>query len=308
MMSDNLSASFPNMQMDVFGIHLDSYQICAIISALIILPTVWLRNLRLLSYISVGGVVTLVLVVACLVWAGVSSDVGFHPTGKAIDFPNLPITIGIFSFCYGSHSVFPNIYSSMREPSRFPSVLIISFVTAGFLYAGVAVFGYSMFGEAIKPQFTLNLPTNLEPSKIAGWAVILIKSVIKLTHFFYLIIQVVAPLTKFGLSMTPVALGLEELLPSSYIQSTTMSLIIRTTLVFSTLIVALTVPYFGSVMALIGSLLVMLVSVVLPCASSMRIHAGRLSKLEIITSTAVIIMGICFAMVGTYSAVSSMGN
>ncbi|KAL9153133.1 hypothetical protein ABFS82_10G029900 [Erythranthe guttata] len=290
MMSDNLSASFPNMQMDVFGIHLDSYQICAIISALIILPTVWLRNLRLLSYISVGGVVTLVLVVACLVWAGVSSDVGFHPTGKAIDFPNLPITIGIFSFCYGSHSVFPNIYSSMREPSRFPSVLIISFVTAGFLYAGVAVFGYSMFGEAIKPQFTLNLPTNLEPSKIAGWAV------------------VVAPLTKFGLSMTPVALGLEELLPSSYIQSTTMSLIIRTTLVFSTLIVALTVPYFGSVMALIGSLLVMLVSVVLPCASSMRIHAGRLSKLEIITSTAVIIMGICFAMVGTYSAVSSMGN
>lgn len=52
MMSDNLAASFPNVQMDVAGIHLDSYQVCAIASTLVILPTVWLRNLSLLSFIS----------------------------------------------------------------------------------------------------------------------------------------------------------------------------------------------------------------------------------------------------------------
>lgn len=52
MMSDNLGAIFPSARMVFAGIHLDSYQMCAIISTLVILPTVWLRNLSLLSYIS----------------------------------------------------------------------------------------------------------------------------------------------------------------------------------------------------------------------------------------------------------------
>ncbi|PIN17068.1 Amino acid transporter [Handroanthus impetiginosus] len=240
MMSDNLSVSFPNIQMDVAGIHLDSYQICAIISTLIILPTVWLTNLRLLSYISVGGVVTLAVVVLCLLWVGVASEVGIHPSGKALDFSKLPITIGIYSFCYGSHSVFPNIYSSMKDPSRFPSVI--------------------------------------------------------------------TPVTKFGLSITPVALGLEELLPASYLRSHGVSLLIRTSLVVSTLIVALTVPYFGSIMALIGSFLVMLVSIVLPCACYMKIDKKRLSKLQVGTCSVIMVVGVFCAIIGTYAAVTSMGD
>lgn len=52
MMDDNLSALFPNAYLNIGGIHLDSYMFCAIISTLVILPTVWLRNLSLLSYIS----------------------------------------------------------------------------------------------------------------------------------------------------------------------------------------------------------------------------------------------------------------
>ncbi|KAH6762081.1 hypothetical protein C2S52_019514 [Perilla frutescens var. hirtella] len=290
MMSDNLAASFPNAQMDVAGVHLDSYQICAIVSTLIILPTVWLRNLSLLSYVSVGGVVTLALVVLCLLWVGMASDVGFNPSGKALNFTNLPITIGIYSFCYGGHSVFPNIYSSMESPSQFPSVLAISFSVAGLLYAGVAVFAFLMFGEATNPQFTLNLPTQLISSKLAGWAVF------------------VAPLTKFGLAMTPVALAVEELLPTDQLTSHSTSILIRTSLVVSTLIVALTVPYFGSMMALIGSFLIMLTSLVLPCACYMRIEKGRLTNLQITTCTMVMALGVCCAVIGTYSAVASMGT
>ncbi|KAK6140260.1 hypothetical protein DH2020_026058 [Rehmannia glutinosa] len=237
---DNLSATFPNAQMDVAGSHLDSYQICAITSTLVILPTVWLRNLSLLSYVSVGGVVTLVLVVLCLLWVGVTSDVGFHPSGKALDFTNLPITIGIYSFCYGSHSVFPNIYSSMKEPSRFPSVLVISFVTAGLLYAGIAVCGFLMFGESTNPQFTLNLPTNLVASDIAAWSV------------------VAAPVTKFGLTITPVALAIEELLPAAQFCLKCLASIFT---------LALTHFYDEQ-------------SVVLPCACYLRIDKGRLTKLE----------------------------
>lgn len=52
MMSDNLSRFFPNVTLNVPGVSIDSSQIFAIATALIVLPTVWLRDLSLLSYLS----------------------------------------------------------------------------------------------------------------------------------------------------------------------------------------------------------------------------------------------------------------
>lgn len=91
-------------------------------------------------------------------------------------------------------------------------------------------------------------------------------------------------MTKYALTMTPVSLSLEELLPSSNRTSYCIAIFIRTVLTLSTLVVALTVPFFGMnlhclsvtsfgqielnltrnltagfVMALMGSLLAMLV-------------------------------------------------
>jgi len=73
---------------------------------------------------SVGGVGASIIVALCLLWTGVIDKIGFHPTGTALDLANLPVAIGIYGFGFSGHSVFPNIYSSMKEPSRFPTVLI----------------------------------------------------------------------------------------------------------------------------------------------------------------------------------------
>lgn len=49
----------------------------------------------------------------------------------------------------------------------------------------------------------------------------------------------------FALTMTPVALCLEELMPSNHTKTRIYSILIRTALVISTLIVGLSVPFFG---------------------------------------------------------------
>ncbi|KAK1416618.1 hypothetical protein QVD17_32409 [Tagetes erecta] len=172
--SDNLSSLFPNAHLSFVGYHLSSHCLCALMVTLAILPTVWLRNMSILSYISAGGVFVSVLLVICLFWVGFVDNIGFHvQSTKTLNLSTLPVAIGLYGYCYAGHAVLPNIYTSMDKPSQFPLVLLASFGMCTLLYAGVAIMGYTMFGESTESQFTLNLPSNLLASKIAIWATVI---------------------------------------------------------------------------------------------------------------------------------------
>ncbi|KAK1409621.1 hypothetical protein QVD17_36148 [Tagetes erecta] len=171
--SDNLSSLFPNAHLNLGGLVLDAHYLFAIMMTLAVLPTVWLRDMSLLSYISAGGVIASIVVAMCLFWVGFMDNVGFQvETTKAFNLSSFPVAIGLYGYCYSGHAVFPNIYTSMAKKSQFPMVLLTSFGICGFLYAAVAVVGYMMFGESTESQFTLNLPTNLVVSKIAVWTTV----------------------------------------------------------------------------------------------------------------------------------------
>ncbi|CAN6809717.1 unnamed protein product [Brassica oleracea] len=210
MMSDNLSGMFPNTFLYISGLSLDSKQVFAITTTLIVLPTVWLRDLSLLSYLSAGGVFSSILLALCLFWAGSVGRVGFHLSGKALDLTNLPVAIEIYGFDFGSHSVFPNIYSSMKGPSKFPLVLLISFAFCTLFYIAVAVCGYTMFGRYANEEIRFNHHSSRAKPRITHTILVKIK-----------------------------------------MRSKGVSMLFRSVLVLSTLVVALTVPFFATVAALI---------------------------------------------------------
>ncbi|CAA7052035.1 unnamed protein product [Microthlaspi erraticum] len=167
--SDNLSSLFPNAALSIGGFELDARHLFALVTTLAVLPTVWLRDLSVLSYISAGGVIASVLVVLCLFWIGIVDEVGIHSKGTTLNLSTLPVAIGLYGYCYSGHAVFPNIYTSMAKPNQYPAVLLTCFGICTLMYAGVAVMGYTMFGESTQSQFTLNLPQDLVATKIAVW-------------------------------------------------------------------------------------------------------------------------------------------
>lgn len=289
---DNLGAMFPSLSLDLGLFLLSPRHFFVLISALCILPTMYLRDLSLLSYVSAGGVIASIVVVTSVAVVGVT-DVGFHhESGPLLNLWGLPVTIGLFGFCYSGHAVFPNIYSSMERRQDYNKVLYCSFALCTAIYGGMAVMGYSMFGSSLEAQITLNLPPHHFASKLAIWT------------------TVVNPFTKFAISMTPVALSLEELLPFDYESPSyrNAALSIRTALVASTVAVALLIPFFGYVMAFIGSFLSMTVSIILPCACYLRILGKRATRFQTGLCYLLMLIGLVCAVAGTYSSIEGIIN
>ncbi|CDY18351.1 BnaA04g22360D, partial [Brassica napus] len=293
--SDNLSSLYPNAGLSIGGFELDARHLFALLTTIAVLPTVWLRDLSLLSYISAGGVIASVLVVLSLFWIGLVDDVGIHSKGTTLNLSTLPVAIGLYGYCYSGHAVFPNIYTSMANPNQYPSALLTCFTICTLMYAGVAFMGYTMFGEATESQFTLNLPQDLVATKIAVWT------------------TVVNPFTKYpfqenysAIILFYLALSLEELIPSRHNKSHWYAIAIRTALVFSTLLVGLAIPFFGLVMSLIGSLLTMLVTLILPPACFLSIVRRKVTRTQMMLCVLIIVVGAISSVIGSYSALSQI--
>ncbi|KAG0477916.1 hypothetical protein HPP92_012635 [Vanilla planifolia] len=277
---DNLYKLFPKAEFHLAGIRFGGKQGFVILSALVILPTTWLKNLGGLAFLSAGGVLASMILVVSVLWVGTVDGIGFHERGTLIRWRGIPTAFSLFAFCYSGHSVFPSLYSSMKDRSKFSTVLIFCFVLCTITNGVMAVIGYLMFGEASKSQVTLNLPVGRMSSKIAIYTTL------------------ISPLTKYALIVVPIVNSIEEKLHVS--KNRFISILIRSAVLFSTVIVALAVPFFGYVVALTGSFLSCTATMLLPSACYLKIfRRWRRWGMELLAILGIVVLGAFIAVVGT---------
>ncbi|WVZ06402.1 hypothetical protein V8G54_019748 [Vigna mungo] len=172
----------------------------------------------------------------------------------------------------------------MTKKHQFSNVLLVCFFLTAVAYASMARVGYLMFCEEDESQVTLILPLHKVSSKLAIYTTL------------------VNLISKFALMATPITNALKDLLPMTYKNRVT-SILLSTSVVLSTTIFALIVPFFGSLMSLIAAFLSVTTSILLPCLCYLKI-SGTYRKFgcETVAIVIIIMTAIVMAISETYTS------
>ncbi|KAJ9699302.1 hypothetical protein PVL29_008079 [Vitis rotundifolia] len=259
-------------------------------SGLVTLPLVCFYNLNNLSYISATGVFACIIIIGSILWTGVFDGVGFHGKRTTLNLKGILTAYSLYVLCYCGHPVFPTLYTSMRKKNQFSiasgtlHVLLVCFIFCTIAYAAMTILGYLMFGSEVQSQITLILPIKKLSSRVAIYTTL------------------VNPISKYALMVAPIVNATENWFPN-YCNRRSFSLLIRTVLVFNTIIVALIVPFFGSLMSLVGAFSTVMGSILLPCLCYLKI-SGIYHKfgIELVIIIGVMLMGISASIMSTYTS------
>ncbi|CAH2072581.1 unnamed protein product [Thlaspi arvense] len=282
---DNISAAFPATFTNYHNGSFPAAKLTAVAVA-IALPSLWIRDLSFISFLSSGGILMSTIIFGSVVYTALFGgvvDVGRIPV---LRLGNIPTVSGIYFFGFGGHIVFPNLYTSMKDPSKFTKVSIVSFATVTALYTALAITGAKMFGPTVNSQITLSLPKNLLVTKIALWATVL------------------TPMTKYALEFAPLAIQLERGLPLTMTDRTKLVArgLVGSTLLLVILALALTVPYFGYVLSLTGSLVSVTIAVILPSAFYLKICWDGMSKFTRAANLVFVVFGCVLGVLGSFGS------
>ncbi|PON85482.1 Amino acid transporter, transmembrane domain containing protein [Trema orientale] len=283
---DNLNNLFPGVELELTsGLRIDGQQCFILLVALVILPSVWFDNLSLLSYVSASGVIASLVIFLSIVWAATFDGIGFHPRkGSLLNLSGIPQAVSLYAFCYSAHPVFPGLYTNIKNKNQFSNVLVLCFFLVTSTYAAMAAFGYLMFGSDVQSEITLNLPTRNLSSKVATYTTL------------------ITPIAKYAINVTPIVDELKRCLPST-LNTKFSGMIIGTVILISNVVVALTVPFFASLMSLVGAFVSVTTAITFPSLCYFKISGSyRRFGCEMAILVGIMVMGVAVAICGTYTS------
>ena len=263
-----------------------------VVGCVSMLPTIVLRTPALLSYLSMVGTVATVavcvsVVVSAVVKGDAPVDVNSKPRHQLWDPSGVVVALGLVAYCFSGHAIVPSIYTSMRHPRDFEVMCTVTFSIVMLCCLAVGTAGYYMYGMAVLDQITLSLQQDSQASEamnVLTW------------------LMVMTAFSKITLTMFPLALGIEELV-TPYLTSQfwvdVCSSIIKLLLTASAIFVAICIPSFSMLCALVGLICTMVVSVIFPPAAFLRLFWSKLSWMEKAINVLFVALGLVVAIVGS---------
>lgn len=267
------------------------------------------RTLSVTSVLGIGCVLSIIILVLTDGLIKPHAPGSLREVAKTYAFPadirGIPLALGLFMAPWGGHSVFPAIYKDMRHPQKYPQAIRTTYIFVYGLDLAMGVLGYLMFGDLVRDEITANiLGSTSYPRTITIIMIVLIG---------------IIPITKIPLSNRPIMdtinkkflIDLRQMDPQAreYSQKSLSHNLGRASV--GTLInvvqlgIAIGVPDFDSIMALMGSALCFTICVILPLSFYLKIFwgSGEINMPEKIICFILIAICTVLAVLGTVFAI-----
>jgi len=223
---------------------------------------VGLKTMKEISWIAILGMIatafTVVVICVCSVLYGSSNSTGH----VILDAQQLPYAFSVFLFAFGGHNVFPAIQESMENKADYDRVMHVSFLATLILYVPPSVLAYIYYGSSIQSPVLLSLGTGIA-SQLATIAI---------TLHIWLSIPIIN---------NPLNLWVEEAIAARFkysnkylAHSFLTRLILRTLVLAVQTLLACALPFFGDIMAFIGSSFGSATIFFFPCFFLFKIKMG----------------------------------
>ncbi|KAF8140795.1 transmembrane amino acid transporter protein-domain-containing protein [Mycena galopus ATCC 62051] len=251
----------------------------------ILIPTVFLP-LSLLSYTSILGILSTILVVVVILVDGVSKTDApgslWSPAETSFGIDNwnrLGVAFGLFMAGFSGHAVIPSLARDMVDPSEFNKMIDWAFVVATGIYALIGCAGYLMFGNSVSQEISMDLLStpgyNAALNEAALWMLVL------------------SPLSKFALTTQPLntaiqiligidsPIGAPEELEAKLAEphrgarisfKRTLGVLQRIAVTLLSVAVSILVPEFSAAMAFLGSFSAFVLCVIGPIAAKVALE------------------------------------
>ncbi|CAG5102293.1 Oidioi.mRNA.OKI2018_I69.chr1.g233.t1.cds [Oikopleura dioica] len=269
-----------------------------IIATLILLPCIFLRDLKEVSRFSMGCSVAQFLVLGMIMiycFSKVSTwqwnEIRFNYSAQ-----EFPVSVGVIVFSYTSQLFLPSLEGDMEKRGDFKKMLNFTHLAAAAAKAIFALVCFLTWVENTEEEVTNNLPRALR--SIVNLSLV-IKALLSYPLPFFAALETleISLFPLFGFGKTWFTFKADRSL-------TLQMLIVRLGFILGTLLLAVCVPHFDLLMGLTGSLTGSALSFIFPCIFHISIKRLKLRYHEVFFDVTIIMLGVFFSVTGFYNSIS----
>ncbi|KAI8318650.1 hypothetical protein GQ54DRAFT_300044 [Martensiomyces pterosporus] len=294
-----LASSFIYDLISTVGVHLSKRVWMIIITGVITAPLLVLKHMSEIALLSVFGfLASLVMILVATIQSFRFPYTTMYPDNPAPHHSagiasGIPVALSSIVFSFSGTIIYPHVEASMRKPKQWPTVISVAMIICVLLYSLVGISGYWAYGsEALSP--ILNSIPKGAPATAA--------KILVTVH-----VILAAPLL-----IMPFFLEIEERWGiNKHKMGAKKEFTIRTVFRLITMVViggiSVGIPYFDSVLSLLGALSVTMMFTFVPVVSYIKLYGPKnIPWYEHIWMFIVVAIGLVGCVWGSIDAIESL--
>jgi amino acid permease len=268
----------------------------AIAGLVVLMPLIVIKSLKEAAILSAFGTLTTMIVVIVTTTLSILDMQDPHDSTAQHTIVNpsqLAMAIASISFSFGGNVVYPHVERTMRHPGSWTRVLSMAILTIMLSYMMIAIPSYMAYGESVQSPIFINLPKGT-----ATTCAIILMTV-------HVILTAPVILTSFSLDIENIW-GIHAV-RIGRIRAWLYRTLFRIITVLVLTCIAMTVPFFGDFMSLLGAFANCMTIFVLPVACYLSLVGWRnIACTELIWSALVVVIGMFGCVLGAIDAIKAL--